>query len=83
MQKRGKNPATPSVKVHTAPAQKLLVRQELLHKAVAKTGVSRRKSGNRQTVPRIRLRRILELLHKAVDKIGATRRKNSHVDRAK
>ena len=28
MQKRGKNPATPSVKVHTAPAQKLLVRQE-------------------------------------------------------
>ena len=29
MQKRGKNPATPSVKVHTAPAQKLLIRQEL------------------------------------------------------
>ena len=25
----GKNPATPSVKVHTAPVQKLLVRQEL------------------------------------------------------
>ena len=37
MQKRGKNPATPSVKVHTAPAQKLLIRQELPD-AKAKTG---------------------------------------------
>ena len=44
--------------------------------AVPKTGVFRRKTRNRHTIPEFGLRRILELLLMAVPKTGVFRRKS-------